>query len=258
VGRLVGDIIFPANWTFSNYGNNAAAILLPDGHSINNTQPLYRCVAGGPVMSQVPWNPRSAFDDIVYGNGTWGAHGGSSLSSIGGTIRLGELLPDTPPPQHALKLQLYASTYYYSQRPGFVWPALNCDGYAFDPSSPLHYGGSNPYLSPGSLLAVPAAVAGSLNVTTLPGRKILYALSQFGGYLVDDTAANRGTIGTEAGVTAEFATAYGYAFDAVAGSGAFFDDLLAIFSALQIVVNNGPGNVGGGGTPMQPPPPPFC
>ena len=39
---------------------------------------------------------------------------------------------------------------------------------------------------------------------------------------------------------------------------AFFEDLLAIFRALHIVVNNGIGRVGGGGTPRRPPPPPFC
>jgi hypothetical protein len=38
----------------------------------------------------------------------------------------------------------------------------------------------------------------------------------------------------------------------------FFDDLLAIFRALNVVTNNGIGRVGGGGTPRRPPPPPIC
>ena len=41
-------------------------------------------------------------------NSSWGAHGGSHLSSIGGTIRRGELLPGAPPIRHALKLMLWA------------------------------------------------------------------------------------------------------------------------------------------------------
>jgi len=39
--------------------------------------------------------------------------GGSGLSSFGGAIRLGELLPGAPPIQHALKLELFAHAYYF-------------------------------------------------------------------------------------------------------------------------------------------------
>jgi hypothetical protein len=41
-------------------------------------------------------------------------------------------------------------------------------------------------------------------------------------------------------------------------AGPFYNDMVAIFQALQIVINNTPDTPGGGGTPLQPPPPPFC
>jgi hypothetical protein len=257
-GRLLGNIPFPVNVTvraFSN--NNAAALLQPDNHTIINTQPLYRCTPGSPVLSML-LKGIGAQDDIVSSNGTWGAHGGSRLSSIGGTIRLGELLPDAPPIQHALKLQLNAPSYYYNQRPGYIWPALQCDGYAFDLNNTKHYDGNDIYMSPGSLLAIPSNV--TVKVTTVPGQKLLFTLKNYGGYLCDNTAANRGTLGTEHGVTDEFQAAYGYEFNAspTGSSAAWYNDLLTLFQSLQVVINNRDNTVGGGGTPLQPPAPPIC
>ena len=257
-GRFVRNISFPLNVTVREYGNNnAAALLQPDKHTIINMQPLYRCQPGSPVLSLAMGGLR-ATDDIVSGNGSWGAHGGSGLSSIGGTIRLGELLPSAPPIRHALKLQLFASTYYYSRPPGYVWPALNCDGYAFNPSDPGHYGGNDIYVSPGSLLAIPSNI--SVKVTTAPGQKLLFTLQNYGGYLCDDTYYNRGTVGTEHGVTDEFQATYGYPFDTDgSGSGAaWYADMLVLFQSLRVVINNRNDTIGGGGTPLQPPPPPIC
>ena len=257
-GNLIGNIAFPANVTVHRFGNNnAAALLQLDNHTIINTQPLYRCTPGSPVLSVFEMGV-IAKDDIVYGNGTWGAHGGSGLSSIGGTIRLGELLPNGPQIRHALKLQLNASMYFYDQPPGYMWPALYCDGYAFNPNDSAHYGGKDIYMSPGSLLAIPSNII--VNITTVPGKKMLFALQNYGGYLCDDTRYNRGTVGTEHGVTDEFQTAYGYAFDSNStGSGAsWYADMLTLFQLLRVVINNSKTSVGGGGTPLQLPPPPIC
>lgn len=257
-GKFVNNIRFPYNLTMIQFGNsNVAAILQPDNHTIINTHPLYRCAPRSPVLSLLEKGVEGK-DDIVLGNGTWGAYGGSGLSSIGGTVRLGQLLPNSPPIQHALKLQLYASTYYYDQPPGYMWPALRRDGYAFDPSSPHHYGGHDMYLSPGALFAIPSNI--TVNVTTVPAKKLLFALQNYGGYLVADTVGNRGTMNTEHGVTDEFQAAYGYAFDSgPTGPGAaWYVDMLTLFQSLHIVINNSNRTVGGGGTPLQPPPPPFC
>jgi hypothetical protein len=106
--------------TVREFGNNSGtAVIQPDNHTIINTQSLYRCTPDSPVLSQLKRGVK-AKDDIVSGNGTWGAHGGSELSSICGTIRLGELLPHAPPVQHGLELQLYACNYYYGHPPGYV------------------------------------------------------------------------------------------------------------------------------------------
>ena len=99
--------------------NNAAAILRPDNVTLIDTQPLVRCSTGsGPIMSLAPQFPDS---NIRLDSGNHGAHGGSGLSAIGGTVRLGELLPAADPIRHSLKLQLWAHNYYYNIRPGYFW-----------------------------------------------------------------------------------------------------------------------------------------
>jgi hypothetical protein len=257
-GKYISDIRFPFNHTVREFGNNnAASILQPDNHTIINTNPLYRCTPGSPVLGLLKPNVEVK-GDIMFGNGTYGGYGGSGLSAIGGTIRLGELLPNAPPIHHALKIQLYGANYYYDQPPGYVWPALHCDGYAFDPNDPNRYGGHDIYLSPGSLLAIPSNI--TVKVTTVPGQKLLFALQNYGGYLCADTYAVRGTLNTEHGVTDEFQAAYGYPFNSgPAGPGAaWYADMLALFQSLYVVINNSNSTVGGGGTPLQPPPPPIC
>lgn len=263
-GPLHGQINFPYNRLVTAFGNNnGAAILQPDNRTLVLTQPLYRCEPGSPVLSI--YDPYHGTTDI-QGNGTWGGHGGSSLSCLGGTIRMGELLPGAQPMRHALKAELFAHNYYYNQKPCYHWPALNCDGYALNCTQDPWgcYGGHNPLLTPGSLLAIPQADAPAVNASlrTAPARSLLWTLSNYGAYLVDDTYENRGTLCTEHGATDEFAAAWGWPFNvdksATGPAADWYQDLLALFQALQIVTNNGPDTPGGGGTPLQPPPPPFC
>lgn len=115
-GKVMQNISFPADFVTSCTGNNnAGAILLPDGESLLQIQPLYRAPATPPTLQadmpvvgwwhagvpqQYPWVIN------ITGDGALGAHGGSGLSSIGGTIRLGEMLRPGPI-QHALKLELW-------------------------------------------------------------------------------------------------------------------------------------------------------
>src|SRR5437879_12781287 len=67
--------------------NAAAAILAADGHTIIQTQPFARCAGLPPVSNYMYPN------EDIYGTGVTGAHGGAGLSSVGGTVRLGELVP---------------------------------------------------------------------------------------------------------------------------------------------------------------------
>ncbi|RLM48464.1 hypothetical protein DVK02_19405, partial [Halobellus sp. Atlit-31R] len=61
--------------------NSSAAFLLADGRTVVQGQPLARCHAGGPATIY------ATFPDVdLYGSGIPGAHGGSGLSAIGGSI----------------------------------------------------------------------------------------------------------------------------------------------------------------------------
>lgn len=93
-GPQATAVPFPANFTTSCVlNNNAAALLLPDNETLVQMQPLYRGTPGSPILARYqegcpvpfPWTTN------ITGPGPWGAHGGSGLSSIGGTIRQGEL-----------------------------------------------------------------------------------------------------------------------------------------------------------------------
>ncbi len=180
IGPLVGEIQFPANATVTMGGNNAAALLLPDNVTLLQLQPLYRCKVGSPILAQDFVMHRE--NESILEDGMYGAHGGSGLSSIGGSLRLGELLPDSPPIRHALKLELFAN-HYFNSFPCFYWPARQCDGYAHNESNPLFYNGTNPYMGPGALLAVPSDLAPALEaqMSTIPGAKLLAALTDYGG-----------------------------------------------------------------------------
>jgi hypothetical protein len=232
--------------------NNASGILEPDGRTIQQYEPTTRCVAGGPLFGY-----QAASVDI-YGEGIPGGHFGSGLSSIGGTIRVGELRPAAGAIRHALKIEAWAQTYYYysSERPGFRWPADRADDYAA-----RTYHGANPALTEGSLLAIPPAVSvASLNLTTDASRKIAQALQDYGGYIVDDTAwddfAVAAEINSTTSVRAQFYADYGYYPDAGAGT-PFFDDMNKVFSVLKVVDNNSASAIGGGGAPLVPLAPPL-
>ena len=192
------------------------------------------------------------------------------MSSFGGAIRIGELLPTSPPITHALKLEFYAHEYYYFNYSSndytscYTWPAVGCDSYWNQPAAGYN-GTTNSYIKPGALLAVPPNEAGAVNdsLLTIPGKKILDALTNYGGYIVDDTACPSAAICMEHAVNGELIETYGYSVaienPLTSTQGAdFFADLVTIFRALAVVTNNAVDNVGGGGNPRAPAPPPFC
>jgi hypothetical protein len=213
----------------------------------------------------------------ILGEGDWGAHG-SRISSLGGAIRQGELLPDAPPIPHAIKLMLWGAAYYWPGTDNFTsvcyrWPALNCDEWSIpsvhpwnNPRNANFYGGRIPGLKVGSLLAVPEDISASIapRIQTVLGKKILRVLTDYGGYPDDDTAANSAAYNVEAGVHAEVEATYGIklgegSISANGGPGdPYYSDLLAIYQGLHIVDNNGPYSIGGGGVPRRPPAPPIC
>ncbi len=226
--------------------NNASAFLMPDGRTLVQLSPLARCEEKGSIYG---WRYHNV---DIYGEGIGGAHFGSRLSSIGGSIRKGELINNKPIP-HALKVVIWAEKYlYYDDKiPGYRWPANGADSYAAE-----RYGGTNHALVQGSLLAIPPEITQkSLNLQTPAGKKLFDALQNYGAYVVEDSAYDAHYFAVEKGVTEEFREKYGYNFRT--RSGKFYDDFMKLFEALYIVDNNSPNSIGGGGIPRAPLAPPI-
>ena len=60
----------------------------------------------------------------LYGDGRLGAHGGSGLSCIGGSIRAGEFMPGTPHVRHVLKVDVrltYCSPVRHQPHPSRIF-----------------------------------------------------------------------------------------------------------------------------------------
>ena len=265
-GALIYEVPLPVDFVVgdtptSNTPNSGLAALLADHRTIRQTQPFARCAANEPATSD------DLFPDVdLYGDGITGAHGGSGLSAIGGTLRAGELRPGGAPPHHALKLELFAAQNYYNDGQAAdcsLWPATTCDGYFNDSSSALKYGGTNPALRPGSLLALPPTVSvASLSLATEPAKQLAWTLQNYGAYLVDDSAWSSVSICVENGPAGSFAAQfqgdYGFSLATKGTSGSFATDIATILAHLSVVTNNAPATVGGGGTPLQPLAPPLA
>src|SRR2546426_3301204 len=127
-------------------------------------QPMARCTAGG--TATMMW---SQHDEDLLKTGNSGAHGGSMLSSLGGVIRLGELVPGGTI-RHALKVNLFGRDNYYtgSGSGSFRWPATTADGCA-----PGCYGGAGPPPRMGSLLPPPPSLhVNAMGLETAPAENL--------------------------------------------------------------------------------------
>ena len=250
-GPVLGRAPIPTNLVVpTSTSNYSFAVLMTDGQTVVQGQPLARCNTGGAATALHLSTPAN-----LYTDGTLGAHGGSGMSSLGGTIRLGELVPGAPPIRHALKVDLDGAADYWPV--GFRWPATKEDGYG-----PQRYGGKVPALKMGALLALPASLnLASLNLQTAPGRMIAWTLQNYGAYCVDDAARSVFSIATELGpagaVTTQFQQGWGYPFSSGVKDSPWANDIATIVANLAVVDNNSPASIGGGGTPRQPYAPPF-
>jgi hypothetical protein len=262
-GASLGRVPMPTSFVVPHgNGNNGAVFLEADGRTLVQTQPLTRCTAGGYATALF------IRKNDIYGDGIIGAHGGSRLSSIGGSLRVGELRPGGQGPRHALKLNLYAAMLLYNcpvATECWRWPAQTADGYW------SQYGdlttNTNSAMKMGALLAIPASTnLASLNLETDPGRQLAWTLQNYGAYIVDDaygynyaiSAADEGPGGS---FIAQFQADYGYPMRFLQGPGVqstpWARDFQKLVQALWVVNNNSPTSIGGGGTPRQPLAPPF-
>ena len=162
---------------------------------------------------------------------------------------MGELVPNnTDGIQHALKWEGWAKMYYYHPNDGnhsecFRWPAMTCDGCWTD-----CYGGVVSETRMGSLLAIPPNISQYLldndMIKTEPAKMMLKTLTNYGAYIVDDSAWDQQQYCAEYGVGDEFEKVWGYPF--LTGS-PFADDMVLISKYFHVVNNNGPESIGGGG-----------
>ncbi len=212
--------------------NYATAILAADGHTLIQGQPMARCTAGG--TATIMWSQQN--EDLL-GTGNSGAHGGSMLSSLGGTIRLGELVPGGAI-RHALKVNLNGGDdYYYGNTQGFRWPATTADSGASGA-----YRGSVPALRMGSLLALPPSVdVNAMGLETNAAKIVAHAFQDYGGYTVDDAAWSVYALSTEYSpsgkVDTEFQSAWGFPISPAARDVPWARDMDRIFGALGVVDN---------------------
>jgi len=243
--------------------NSNAAFLLPDGDTLLQLVKVSRCAARGPVYApDFTRFPDNRGMESVRGDGvSGGGQGASGMSSLGGTIRLGELTGDRPL-QHAIKLNPWARKYlhYSLEVPGFRWPALAADNYAADPMigyDPGSFGrASAPWLVMGSLLAIPPSVrAEDLGLRTVPGRILFEALQNYGAYFTEDAAWDTWDLIVERGVPDEVAARTGSEIEGVDGD--FGYDLNVLVTYLSVVDDNTPTRIGGAGPPRAPLAPPF-
>jgi hypothetical protein len=236
--------------------NNSAAFLMPDGHTVVQTQPLTRCTAGAAGTSMASF---SSVD--LYGDGVTGAHGGSGLSALGGSIRLGELRPGASTgPRHVLKVNVYAQEALFRctrRRQCFRWPAVTADSYAVGSYGTAN-DNSNRAMKMGALLAIPYATPiASLHLETAPASQLAWTLQNYGAYIVDDTSAPGFALNVEDGPDgskrAQFKADWGFDMaQKLVDNSPWRRDMQKLVQALHVVNNNSARSIGGGGAPRQP------
>ncbi|MDX2053455.1 MAG: hypothetical protein SFV15_13740 [Polyangiaceae bacterium] len=221
--------------------------LQSDGRTLKQGLPFARCTSGAPATI--------LFEEEggdLYGDGLLGASGGSGLSALGGVLRLGELLPGSPPPSHALALHLFSNEVLWAaptQAECFRWPASRGDGYCLGT-----YGGNDPQVRMGSLLALPSGALPVLRSEA--AQKLAWTLQNYGAYIVNDAGASVYTFAVEISPRGwfvdEFEAAWGFSFQTEDLSTDWAKDVQTLFDALAVVTDNSADTPGGAGTRLQP------
>jgi hypothetical protein len=266
-GKLMYSLPIPQNFVVNKQTwdgatpNAGLAVLMPDGRTVRENQPFAHCSNGAYATSfyQFP-------NQDIQGDGYYGAHGASGLSAIGGTLRIGELTPESGPIRHALKINVWGAKnlYYDSINKGFRWPAGSADGYAS--SGENAYGKKRTSVlvkecRMGALLAIPSSIKiMSLKLETQPAKILAQTFQDYGAYIVDDTAWNVNALMAEWGPDGRFKDEFkkNWGFDFVTGTDTPWGrDMMKIFAVLYVVDNNTSETIGGGGKPRRPLAPKF-
>jgi uncharacterized protein YjdB len=260
-GNVLFSVRIPSGYTYYHATNNNCFTLFTDNENFIQTQPMQYMSSYGKWTSKYVWASQS-----VYGDGILGNHGGAGMSGFGGTVRIGELNPGSVI-KHALKVNIYCALYAYYRtsepdgKSGYRWPAVKCDSGAGDSGSGNYYGGSNPEVQMGTLLALKP----DFNISSLrtePAKILAKAMQDYGAYIVDNTAWDVYAIETEEGpqgsVANQVLSNYGISYSTSANknnqNGAntqtwdWAKDMADIFTNLHAVTNNTSTTIGGGST----------
>jgi len=254
----INFVVSPTTWDGTT-PNAGLAVLMPDKKTIRQTQPFAFCDVTKGATSQYVFD-----DQDIYGPGMVGAHGGSGLSAIGGTLRCGELTPTSGAIRHALKVNIFGrkNIYYDTQTQGYRWPALRADGYASDNYYKERTLESVQACRMGALLALPATMdIDKMGFETQPARILAEAFQNYGAYLVDDTGWNVYAIiaewSPEGRFSEDFKKNWGFSFSQSSKETPWCRDMDRIFLNLHVVDNNSVNTIGGGGTARMPLAPVF-
>jgi hypothetical protein len=272
-GIVMYEVPFPTDYNIEHSNRNAGtSILLADGKTIAQFQPTAKCKG----YSYATAHDVKYISEDIKGDGILGAHGGSDLSTLGGTIRVGELRPGAPI-RHALKMT-FASRRDYGlctndKDSCHTWPAIHADSYAANEDNGYgsETGNTNYHMKLGALLAIPPTVdINNMGLKSVPGKMLAWTLQNYGTYIVDSNSKPIAMMSVEEGPgkdkRAEFLKDWGFDFEGRLGAGAKKDpltgnytpqalwirDVRLIVQALKVVTNNSPTSIGGGGTPRQP------
>jgi hypothetical protein len=221
-----------------------SAFLQPDRKTLVSYSATARCVPGAALHGV--WSGETS----LYGDGIAGGSAGSGMSSIGGSIRTDELTGKAPI-RHALRLDIGSRYLFYDAATrGRRWPASRADARAAQ-----QYAGTVEALRMGALLALPpGTTAAGLGVRSKAGTKVLAALRDYGGYVVEDSGADAVHLGVEHRADIDFRKRTGHHIQADAGLGA---DMARIVTALAVVDDNSASAIGGHGTRRAPWAPPL-
>jgi hypothetical protein len=252
----------PNDYIVPNTNGNASAVFLQkDGRTLIHTQPFTRCFAGGAgtAVTGISDDPTDFPPVDLYGDGIRGSHGGSGLSAIGGTLRLGELRPGSKGPAHALKMAVYsalvlANCNAFSEC--YRWPADRADSDAVYSYGSLRANSSA--MKMGALLAIPTFTnISTMGLETEPAKQLAWTLQNYGAY-IDDTQPEpsfglNAEIGPNGSFLTQFEADWGFPMEQrVRDNSPWSRDIQRLMIALYVVDNNSPSSIGGGGTPLQP------
>ena len=242
---VYGDPAMTANGEW----NTCSAFLGTDKTSVYQGQTTELTAGGNPRFGGVADDASVPVD--IKGAGTTGCHGGSGLSGLGGTLTLADLTQPRPI-THALKVVLDGYVNYSHENGGFRWPAVKADTGYNDPTSENYYGGSNPNVQEGSLLALPRSI-NPTSFTNPIAAKLAKALQDYGAYIVDTSASGNydfsaliANYNASSKLVSDLCIKATHCGSPSSNKAVFSSQLDTIFKDLEVVINNTASTPGGG------------